>query len=461
MLQLQEIYETEITGYTSDGRGVARIDGCVVFVPNTIAGERCRVRILHIGKHGATGKIESILEKSPHRVPRACPNAKLCGGCCFWHMDYEEECRLKAQRVRDALQRIGGYDPGEVPITGGGTAWHYRNKAQYPVAKLRGRAEAGFFRAGTHQVIPVETCLIQHPAADQAKAAVLSYMRRCQVPPYNEATCTGLVRHIYVRRGWVSGQVLVGIVANGTALPQEKTLAALLQQQVEGLCSVVLCVNTRPGNAILGREFRTIWGVDALEDTLCGLQFRISPRSFYQVNHDQAERLYEKALQLAALDKTQTVLDLYCGTGTITCIMARSAGRSIGVEVIPEAVEDAKQNAARNSLENVTFLCADAGQAAQQLAERGTAPDVIVVDPPRKGLDETAVQAAAAMQPRRIVYVSCDPATLARDIKRFAPLGYVPAHVEAVDLFPRTAHVETVVLLSHKKPDPPALSRQR
>ena len=272
-------------------------------------------------------------------------------------------------------------------------------------------------------------------------------MRRCQVPPYDEATCTGLVRHIYVRRGWVSGQVLVGIVANGMALPQEKTLAALLQQQVEGLCSVVLCVNTRPGNAILGREFRTIWGADALEDTLCGLQFRISPRSFYQVNHDQAERLYEKALQLAALDKTQTVLDLYCGTGTITCIMARSAGRAIGVEVISEAVEDAKQNAARNGLENVTFLCADAGQAAQQLAERGTAPDVIVVDPPRKGLDETAVQAAAAMQPRRIVYVSCDPATLARDIKRFTPLGYVPAHVEAVDLFPRTAHVETVALL--------------
>ena len=451
MLNLQTIYETEITGYTSDGRGVAHIEGCAVFIPNAIAGERCTVRVTHIGKHSAVGKIEQILEKSPHRVNRDCPCAKQCGGCTFWHMDYEEEQRLKAQRVKDALTRIGGYDPGELPITGAPDVRHYRNKAQYPVAKIKGKAEAGFFRASTHTVIPVEQCLIQHPAADLAKNAVIQYMRRCRVPAYDETSHTGLIRHIYVRCGWVSKQVLVGIIANGTKLPQVQILIETLRKQVPGLCGIVLCINQEKGNAILGQEFRTLWGEDYLEDTLCGLQFRISPRSFYQVNHDQAEILYQKAVQLADLHGTETVLDLYCGTGTITCVMAQHAGRAIGVEVIADAVRDAQENAARNNITNVSFECADAGQAAQRLADQGIRPDVIVVDPPRKGLDEAAVAACAQMQPQRIVYVSCDPATLARDIKRFAELGYEAKHAEAVDLFPRTAHVESVCLLSKMK----------
>lgn len=450
MLNLQTIYETEITGYTSDGRGVAHIEGCAVFIPNAIAGERCAIRIVHIGKHSAAGKIEQILEKSPHRVNRECPYAKQCGGCVFWHMDYREECRLKAQRVKDALCRIGGCDPGEVPIAGAPEIYHYRNKAQFPVASVRGKAEAGFFRAATHTVIPVEQCLIQHSAADLAKAVIVQHMRRYKIPAYAEASHTGLIRHIYVRCGQVSGQVLVGIIANGDKIPQCEALIHALRKNVPGLCGIVLCVHREKGNAVLGQTFRTLWGESYMEDTLCGLQFRISLRSFYQVNHDQAEVLYQKAVELADLHGTETVLDLYCGTGTITCVMAQHAAHAIGVEVIDDAVRDARENAARNGLENVSFACADAGQAAQRFAQQGSRPDVIVVDPPRKGLDEAAVAACAQMQPQRIVYISCDPATLARDIKRFAALGYGVTHAEAVDLFPRTAHVETVVRLSKR-----------
>ena len=448
MLHLQTIYEAEITGYTSDGRGVAHIEGCAVFIPNAICGEYCTVRILHLGKHSAIGKIEQILRKSPHRIPKACPYAKQCGGCTFWHMDYAAECQLKAQRVRDALVRIGGYDPGELRLQAAQDICHYRNKAQYPVASVKGNVEAGFFRAATHNVIPVTECLIQHPAADLAKNAVIRYMRHCHVPAYDEATCTGLIRHVYVRCGWISKQVLVCIIANGSKLPHADKLIAMLQRDVPGLCGVVLNVNQEKGNVVLGSSFRALWGAGYLEDTLCGLQFRISPRSFYQVNHDQAERLYRKAVELADLHGTETVLDLYCGTGTITCVMARHAGQVIGVEVIADAIRDAQDNAARNALSNVRFLCADAGKAAQQLADQGTCPDVIVVDPPRKGLDAAAIAACVQMQPQRIVYVSCDPATLARDIKLFAAQGYQATHAEAVDLFPRTAHVETVALMS-------------
>ena len=355
MLNLQTIYETEISGYTSDGRGVAHVEERAVFIPNAIAGERCTVRITHIGRNIVTGKIEQVLERSPHRVNRDCPYAKQCGGCTFWHMDYQEECRLKAQRVQDALTRIGGWDPGQLPITGGREICHYRNKAQYPVATVKGKPEGGFFRAGTHTVIPVERCRIQHPAADLAKNTVVEYMRRHRVSAYDEATGQGLVRHVYVRCGWVSGQVLVGIIANGDCLPKAGALIAALKENVPGLCGVVLCVNREKGNAILGQEFRTLWGEGYLEDTLCDLQFRISPRSFYQVNHDQAEVLYRKAVELADLNGTQTLLDLYCGTGTITCVMARHAGRAIGVEVVADAVRDARENAIRNGLTNVTF----------------------------------------------------------------------------------------------------------
>ena len=447
MLVKNQIYEALVTDYTAEGQGVAHIEGCAVFLPNAIAGERVRVRIEKAQKTWASGKIVEILEKSPHRVNRECPVAKLCGGCDFWHMDYAEETRLKAERVKTCLNRIGGQQLETVPILAAPTCYGYRNKAQYPVTVKKGRAFAGFFRAGTHEVVENSRCRILPPEADLVKDKVIDYVNQYRVPGYDETTHTGLLRHIYVRRGAVSGQVLVCLVVNGEKLPKAQELIRRLKT-VPGFTTLVLSVNTRKGNAVLGDKFITLHGPGYIEDTLCGLTFRLSPRSFYQVNHHQAQRLYETAIAQAGITRQDTVLDLYCGVGTITLAMASAAGKVIGVEVVPQAVEDARDNAKRNGIENAEFFCGDAGQAALQLEREGVRPDVVVVDPPRKGLNADTIEALSRMSPRRIVYVSCDPATLSRDVALLKERGYELKTAQAADLFPRCAHVETVVLLS-------------
>ena len=446
MLEKNKIYEAVICDYTAEGQGVAKIEGCAVFVPNAIAGETCRIRIEKAGKTWAAGKITEIVEKSPHRVNRACPVAKLCGGCDFWHMDYAEECRLKADRVRQALNRIGGENLDEVPLLSAPTCYGYRNKAQYPISSQKGRVFGGFFRAGTHQVVENDRCLILPEGTDRVKKIVIDYVNHYRITAYDELTQKGLLRHIYVRRGAVSGQVLVCLVINGKKLPHTEDLIERLKA-VPGFTSLVLSVNTKPGNAILGDEFITLYGPGYIEDTLCGLTFRLSPRSFYQVNHHQAQRLYEAAISQAEITKNDTVLDLYCGVGTITLAMAKAAGKVIGVEVIEQAVQDAKENAARNNIENAEFFCGDAGKAALELEAKGIRADVAVVDPPRKGLNADTIEALARMSPRRIVYVSCDPATLARDVALLKERGYKVKNAMAADLFPRCAHVESIVCL--------------
>ncbi len=447
MLLKNQVYEAEITDYTTEGQGIAHIEGCAVFIPNAIAGEKVLVRIEKARKTLAAGKITQILEKSPHRVNRECPVAKKCGGCDFWHMDYEEECRLKAQRVKDCLNRIGGESIDEMPILAAPTCLGYRNKAQYPVACEKGRAYAGFFQAGTHQVVENDRCRILPEETDRVKDIVMSYVNKYHVPVYDELTGRGLLRHIYVRRGAVSGQILVCLVVNGDGLPKISTLIDSLKA-VPGFATLVLSVNTKKGNAVLGDKFLTLYGPGYIEDTLCGLSFRLSPRSFYQVNHHQAQRLYESAITLAEIGKEDLVLDLYCGVGTITLAMAAAAGKVLGVEVIPQAVEDAKDNAARNHIENAEFFCADAGTAALRLEAEGIHPDIITVDPPRKGLSLDAIEAIAKMSPKRLVYISCDPATLARDVALLKERGFEVRKALCADLFPRCSHVETVILLS-------------
>ena len=447
MLLKNQVYEAEITDYTTEGQGIAHIEGCAVFIPNAIAGEKVLVRIEKARKTWAAGKITQILEKSPHRVNRECPVAKKCGGCDFWHMDYEEECRLKAQRVKNCLNRIGGESIDEMPILAAPTCLGYRNKAQYPVASEKGRAYAGFFQAGTHQVVENDRCRILPEETDRVKDIVVNYVNKYQVPVYDELTGRGLLRHIYVRRGAVSGQILVCLVVNGDGLPKISTLIDSLKA-VPGFATLVLSVNTKKGNAVLGDKFLTLYGPGYIEDTLCGLSFRLSPRSFYQVNHHQAQRLYESAISLAEIGKEDLVLDLYCGVGTITLAMAAAAGKVLGVEVIPQAVEDAKDNAARNHIENAEFFCADAGTAALRLEAEGIHPDIITVDPPRKGLSMDAIEAIAKMSPKRLVYISCDPATLARDVALLKERGFEVRKALCADLFPRCSHVETVILLS-------------
>ncbi|MBQ7340703.1 MAG: 23S rRNA (uracil(1939)-C(5))-methyltransferase RlmD [Oscillospiraceae bacterium] len=447
MLEKGKIYEARICDYTTEGQGIAKIEGCAVFVPNAIQGEKCKIRIEKAQKTWAAGKITELLEKSPHRVSRACPVAKLCGGCDFWHMDYEEECRLKADRVRQALQRLAGETVENLPFLAAPTCEGYRNKAQYPVASQKGRCYAGFFRSGTHKVVENDRCLILPKESDLVKKIVIDYVNHYRISAYDEVAHKGLLRHIYVRKGWVSGQILVCLAVNGRSLPHTDDLVKRLQA-VPGFTTLVLSVNTKKGNTVLGDEFITLYGPGYIEDTLCGLTFRLSPRSFYQINHHQAQRLYEAAISQAQITKDDLVLDLYCGVGTITLAMAKAAGKVIGVEIVEEAVQDAKENALRNSIKNAEFFCGDAGQAALELEKQGIFPDVVVVDPPRKGLNADTIEALSKMSPRRIVYVSCDPATMARDVALLKERGYKLQNAMAADLFPRCSHVESIVCLT-------------
>ena len=443
-LEKNRIYRAHIDGYSSEGLGIARIDGQVVFVHGAVRGETCDVLVMKVLKNAAFGKIAALAEPSPARRQPDCPYYGRCGGCDFRHMSYDEELWAKRARVQDALTRIGGAEVTVEEILGAEQPLHYRNKSIYPISPA---GEVGFYRARSHQVVNVEHCLIQKPEADALAQAVRDYIARFQVEPYNEATGRGLLRHLYVRTS-CRGESLACLLVNGSRLPHEQELVDMLRAAAPKTCGVVLGENTRRGNAILGDRYRTLWGRDYLTDTLCGLELRLSVPSFYQVNHDQAQRLYEKALEYAGLTGRELAVDLYCGAGTITQVLARRARHVIGGEIVPEAIRDAEDSARRNGVENVEFLCGDASRLAAELRQRGLRPDVICVDPPRKGLAPDVVEAAASMRPGRIVYVSCDPATLARDVARFAPLGYCPVRACAVDLFPGTAHVETVCLLS-------------
>lgn len=445
-----DLLQVSIETATVDGSGVARVDGQVVFVPGALPGEGCSVRIAHVGRSAVFAQLLSVLTPSVHRVEPDCPYFPLCGGCALRHMDYEQELALKQAHVQSCLTRIGGQTISALPITGAAQTDGYRNKVQFPVQEQDGRPVAGFFSGKTHRVIPVRHCRIQPDCADAIRGAVLAWMEQYHIRAYDEQTHTGYIRHIYIRFGAESGQILVCIVANCAQLPKKKQLVTALLAAEPGITTIVFSPNTKKGNTVLGTEFHPLYGDGTITDTLCGLQFRLSAPAFYQVNHAQAERLYEKAVQLAGLTGNETVLDLYCGTGTITLCLARHAKKAIGVEIVPQAIEDAKFNAAQNGMENAEFFCMDAGQAAKMLADRHTRPDVIVVDPPRKGVSADVIEAISAMAPQRVVYVSCDPATLARDLKLLTAAGYTLQTAEAFDLFPRCAHMETVVLLSRE-----------
>lgn len=433
-----------IEGYGEGGMGVARIDGRVVFVHGALRGEKCRVLILKTLKSVAFAKVLEVLEPSSERMESDCPYFPRCGGCTYRHIRYEEELRLKKQRVQDNLSRIGGSDVTVEEILGAQDTLRYRNKAQYPVSK---DGAVGFYRARTHEVIECEHCLLVRPEADAAAEALRAYMQSCHVAGYDEKTGRGLVRHLYVRSN-AAGESLICVLVNGDKLPKEDRLVALLRDACPKCTGIVLGTNTKKGNVILGDRYRTLWGSDRLEDTLCGKTFRLSVPSFYQVNRTQAERLYAKTIEFADLTGQETVLDLYCGAGTITLALSDHAKKVLGAEIVPEAIDDARENAARNGVKNAEFFCGDASDVAKKLARENLRPDVITVDPPRKGLAADVVESIAEMQPGRVVYVSCDSATMARDVKRLADLGYTAQRACAVDMFPRADHVETVVLLS-------------
>lgn len=442
------VHTLRIQGYTAEGMGVGRLEGQVVFVPGVVDGELWEVLLVKVTKNVLWGKGVKLLEPSPERVTPDCPHAGKCGGCQYRHMTYQEELRAKRVRVQDALTRLGGVDLPVPPVLGAEEPLRYRNKVQFPAAE----GKIGFYRARSHQVIDVEDCLLQPAQVSGIRRTVLEWMQKFNISCYDETSGRGLLRHLYVRTNHRE-QVLCCLVVNGTSLPHSRELVEELRAAVPGLTGVVLNQNRRDTNVILGPDYRTLWGEAELEEELCGLTFRLSVPSFFQVNRAQTEVLYRTALEFAGLTGEETVLDLYCGVGSITLLLAGKARRAIGGEIVPQAVENAKKNALANGAANAEFFQGDAGEIAARLARARLRPQTVVVDPPRKGLVEEVPGIVAGMGPERVVYVSCDPATLARDVKRFGTLGYRAVRVQPVDLFPRTAHVETVCLLSKLKAD--------
>ena len=446
--------QATIEAYSSDASGICRVDGQTVFVPGTIAGEEWEIRILKVLKNCAYARGEKLLLPSPARVDPGCACYGKCGGCDCRHMSYEEELRYKLAKVNDALRRIGRQSKTADRIIGSDIIEGYRNKGILAVGTFDGNIVSGFYRERSHQIIPVERCLIQDELTHRAASAIVDFLKENHIAPYDEQTGKGVLRHIYCRRAVQGDDRLLCIVARRGFGQKTQALVSSIRSACPELSGIVLNINKSTGNTVLSGEFYTLWGKGHIRDTLCGFSFDIAPQAFFQINPPQAEKLYGKTLEYAALTKDDLAFDLYCGAGTISLCLARCAGKVIGAEIIPEAIENAKANAALNSIDNAEFMCADSGEAAKKLAERGLKPEVVVVDPPRKGMQEEAIQAVASMSPKRIVYVSCDPSTLARDILRFNAYGYTLQDACVYDLFPRTKHVETVTLLSRRKDEP-------
>ena len=457
-LQKNQILTLRIERLSSDGSGVAHsADGEAVFVPGTAPGDEARVRIVKDCGRYAFGILDELLTPSPDRIPVDCPVAGPCGGCSLRHLDYAAELRAKQESVLDAFRRIGGLEVPVLDILPSPDADRYRNKVQFPVGiDKNGVPCIGFYAGRTHRIVPCPDCKLQPSVLNEIGNALCAFFAQQGIRPYDEQSGKGLVRHIFLRRGAHSGQIMVCLVCTRAKLPHAEQLCTALRGQFPAISTILLNVNAKNTNVILGSENHILYGPGYIEDTLCGVPVRLGPLSFYQVNTLAAERLYGVAAQYAQLTPDDTLLDLYCGMGTIGLSMAEQCRELIGVEIVPEAIESAKANAARMGeavAAKSRFFCADAGQAATQLAAEGLHPDIVMLDPPRKGCDEATLSAVVRMAPRRVVYVSCNPATAARDAAWLEQNGYHAEKVQPVDLFPRTKHCETVVLLSKGEVD--------
>lgn len=442
-----QIVTLEITALTNEGSGVGRFDGMAVFVPFSAVGDVISCRIVKVLKNYAYGKIEQILTPSSDRVENTCSAFGKCGGCAFRHISYEAELAAKDGFVRDAFRRIGGLDPEFLPICGSEVCVGYRNKLQMPLDRnSSGEIVCGFFSERSHRVIPVDECLLQPKIFSEIVEFVKSEAARLKISVYNEQKHEGVLRHVFLRKGHYSGEICAVLVVRRKT-PELSALAAALEKRFPEIKGVVLNINPNKTNVILGEREILLRGSAEIHDTMCGVSVEISPKSFYQVNTSAAENLYRQAAEFAQ-PEGKTVLDLYCGAGTVGLSMADRSGKIIGAEIVPEAVENARKNALNSGFANAEFICADAGEAARDLAERGLAPDIILLDPPRKGCDENTLSACVKMAPERIVMISCNAATAARDCKFLSEHGYSVRVVRAFDLFPRTKHVECVVLIT-------------
>ncbi len=441
--------ELEIVGMTLQGDGIARLGGVPVFVPATCPGDMIRAHILKVKANCAFGKCAELLSPGPQRIDPQCEAFPRCGGCAFRHIGYAAELNIKQHETGEILRRIGGINLELEPICGVDQPERYRNKAMLPVhIDAQGVARAGYYARHSHRVVHSSDCRLQPEIFKRMADIVCEWAQETACSIYDEAAHKGLLRHIYLRQSQNGAQALACLVINGSTIPQADRLIARLRLVCPNLRGVLLNHNTDRTNVVLGAKNTILWGEEYITERLCGLEFTLSPQSFFQVNPAQAERLYHIAAEYAGLQGHERVLDLYCGTGTIGLTMAHSCAELIGVESVSQAVEDARRNAARNGIANAQFLCMDARQAATRLANDGWQPDVVLIDPPRKGCEASLLQIIADMAPDRIVYISCDPATLARDLAILKTLGYQAQRIKPVDMFPRTGHVESVVLMS-------------
>ncbi len=444
-MKKNDVVVLDITATSTDGYGIGRHDGIAVFVPNSAEGDRVEAKILKVKKSYAYGKVERLITPSPDRIAPDCNTFSRCGGCVYRHISYKKECEIKAKKVEDCIRRIGGIELKAQPILAAENIQGYRNKAQLPISE---NGKTGFFAPHSHRIIETDACLLSPKIFNEIAAIFSQWITEYGISVYNEAEHKGLLRHLYMRIGAANEETMVVLVINSDTLPHSNELLEKLKALLGNrLCSFQININKRDTNVILGDTCRVLYGKEYITDTLCGVKVRISPLSFYQVNHDMTEQLYKKAAEYAVPDG-KNIIDLYCGAGTIGLSMAKAAKSIIGAEIVPEAVTDARLNAKENGIDNAEFICADAADAAKQLSNRGISADVVILDPPRKGCSEELLNTVATeFSPERIVYISCDPATLARDCKILNDLGYKLKEYTPVDLFPRTHHIETIALL--------------
>lgn len=451
-----DILVVDIEDMGHDGEGIGKAQGYTLFVKDTVIGDRAEVKIMKAKKNYGYARLLRVLQPSPDRTEPQCPNARACGGCQLQFLSYEKQLEFKKKKVLGNLERIGGFSGIQADrVIGMENPWRYRNKAQYPVGLDReGNIITGFYAGRTHSIVPTRDCLLGADINQEILDKILNYMKTCHIEPYDEKTGKGLVRHILLRRGFKTGELMVCLIINGRKLPGADKLVEALKD-IPGMSSITLNINTKRNNVILGEEVILLWGQEYITDYIGEIQYQISPLSFYQVNPIQTEKLYQTALEYAGLTGKETVWDLYCGIGTISLFLAQKARQVYGVEIVPPAIEDAKNNAALNGIKNAEFFVGKAEEVLPEKYEReGIYADVIVVDPPRKGCDEAVLQTMLKMKPERIVYVSCDSATLARDLKVLCEKEYEVKKVAVCDMFPQGVHVETVVLMSRVSNEP-------
>ena len=443
-----EMLEVLIEDLTHEGAGVAKVDGFPIFVPNTLPGEKAKIKVIKVNKGYGFGRLMEIIEDSPYRVEIQPEDFSKYGGCQLQHMSYKGQLTYKEKQVREVMARIGKLEDVVVhPVLGMEKPTHYRNKAQVPVGEKDGKLIAGFFKPRTHEIVDTEESIIQHETINEAVQTVKEIFSRLGIPAYDEATHKGVLRHIMARYGKQTGELMIVLVTRTNSIPFIETIIKELAERLPNLKSIVQNVNTKKTNVILGDKMNLLWGSEVIYDMIDDVKFAISANSFYQVNPDQTKVLYNKALEYAGLTGEETVIDAYCGIGTISLFLAKKAKSVLGVEVVDAAIEDARRNAELNNITNAEFMAGDAGTVIAEWYQKGNSADVIVVDPPRKGCEESLLRTIIEMKPKRVVYVSCNPGTLARDLHILEEGGYKTTDIQPVDMFPMTTHVESVAQL--------------